>query len=156
MLNRQRGFGYLELVIGLLLLGLGAGVVYTYKSAITRSVKAEAAEKKAAGERDTARQAHADQLVENANLRILGAQRDQILAELQGARNERNQIRSLIDGNLQNAYRNDPKAREWRDMPVPQSVVDSLRSKPGSPAAAGGQDGKGKAGGKPGGTGRDP
>jgi hypothetical protein len=148
-MKKQRGAIDIIVIIVLVALfgGIGAGVLYTYKSAIVRAEVAEA-DARAKG------QAYQEQLTDNINLRMLGQQRDALLAERRGQQNVHDQLVRFIDGQLANAYRNDPKAAEWRDLPVPQSVVDSLRAKPAG--AGGAQIGKGATVGKPASPARDP
>lgn len=136
---RQRGFGTVEIVLVLLLVGMGAGVVWTYNSAIVRAERAEA-------DNATLRQANDEALAENQQLRMFKAQQDKILAERQGRRNAAAEIERKIDATLANVYQQNEAARTWGATPVPQSVLDSVRAES---SRQGHENGKVPAGGKP-------
>lgn len=139
---KQRGFGYIEIIIGLLVLGIAAGVVYTYNSAIADKVKAEA-------DNATLRQTNSELATDNHQLRERQAQTDVLLAKRQIVRNDNAEMERKLDALLDQVYRNNEAARVWRDQPVPAAVLDSLRREPAGKVD---QDRKGTPAAKPGGA----
>lgn len=134
----QRGSVLIYGLLALFVISAGAGIVFTYNSAITRAEKAEA-------DNTTLRQANSEFAAENLNLRTMKAHQDRILAERQGRRNAEAEIERKIDATLSKAMQQ-PDVRRWADTPVPGAVVDGLRVEPDR---ATGKDGALPAAGKP-------
>ena len=129
----QQGFGLIEVALILLLVGIGAGVVYTYNTSITRAERAEA-------ENKGLREANSEYAAENQNLRQQQARRDVVLAERRGQQNAAKDLERRINAKLDQALQQ-PETRAWGNTPVPSNIVDSLRINTDQPAA---KDGGGK------------
>lgn len=127
-MKRQRGNIYVYAILALLVITIGAGVVYTYNSAIKRAEHAESENKEL-------RQVNSEALAENQNLRMLKQRQDLVLAERQGQRNAAAKIEGAIDAALSKAMQQ-PEVRAWADTPVPAAVVDGVRNEPGARASA--------------------
>jgi Tfp pilus assembly protein PilN len=135
---RQRGSIELYLIAGVLLLAIGGGLVYTYRSAIVRAERAEA-------DNATLRTVNQEQLAENANLKVAKDRADRLLAERQTVRNTADNIERAVNAKLAEIYRTSEPARVWRDAGVPADVLRGLRlESTGAP----GKDGKGTPAGK--------
>lgn len=137
-MKSQRGNVIVYMAAALFVASLGAGVVYTYKSAIARAEHAEADAREL-------RAANSEYAAENQNLRLLKAQQDRILAERQERRNAQIEIERGINAALSKAMQQ-PEVRRWADTPIPGAILDSVRGNaPTAPAA----DGRVPAAGKP-------
>ena len=139
-LAKQRGSILLYGLLALAVVTICGGVVYTYQNAIVRAERAE---------RDLGvlQTAHQEQLTENHNLKIAGDRKDKLLAARQTERNTADELDRRIRAKLDDIFRNDPKARAWRDDPVPDAVLRGLRAEPAAGGSA--QDGKGTPAAKP-------
>ncbi len=144
-MKRQRGNIYVYAVLALLVVTIGAGVVYTYNSAIRRAEQAETESKQL-------REANSEFAAENSNLRMLKQQQDLVLAERQGRRNAAADIERKIDATLSRAMQQ-PEVRKWADTPVPGAIVDGVR---GDAARAAAKDGRVPAAPKPASSGAGP
>jgi hypothetical protein len=117
--RRQRGSILLYGLLALFVATAGAGIVYTYKSAITR---AESAEK----EREVWQRAADQRAARIAELVAEDARKDKLLAARQTQRNVAAAIERRVDDALRKAFQS-VEARAWADVVVPRDVVDSLR-----------------------------
>lgn len=126
-MKHQRGNIWIYAIIALFVIALGASIVHTYTSAITRAEKAEA-------DNQALRQVNSEALAENLNLRTLKQQQDLILAERQGRRNAAAEIERRVDATLSRAMQQ-PEVRQWADHPVPAAILDSVRGDAGRATA---------------------
>jgi len=134
---KQRGSILLYGLLALAVVTICGGMVYTYQHAIVRAERAEA-------DNTTLRTVNQEVLADNAGLREQKARTDVLLAARQTQRNTADNIERAVNAKLAEIFRNDPKAREWRDNPVPDSVLRGLRSESPGPVS---KDGKGSAAG---------
>lgn len=135
---RQRGEIIVWILIGLFVVSAGWGVVYTYKNAITRAERAEAANKQLV-------QANKEQDDENKRLTAENAKAQKLLAVRAAQRNVADEIERRVNAKLE-AIRANPEVRDWASTPVPGPVLDGLRNDPGPDRA---KDRKGNPTGKP-------
>lgn len=123
---KQRGFGWIQIVIILVALGAGFAAVKSYNHAIEKAQKLEADNAELA-------QAHKDQLADNMWLRVENTRVQGLLATREQLRQERNQVKEQINAKLDDVFRKDGEARAWGAVRVPPAVLDGMR-RPGSGA----------------------
>ncbi len=121
-MRKQRGIAEIFVILiiaGVAVSGIGIAV-HSYKSAIER---AEAAEDKA----ETTAQALSDQRAENGRLKGIQEVTDKIAAQRKGADIKKADIERMVQGAIQNVYKQSPEARKWADTMVPPAVLASVR-----------------------------
>jgi len=124
--KHQRGFSVELLIYGIAAaaaISFGTYAVHTYRTAIAENATLKSSVA-------TLQKANDDQLAENHLQRERQARTDQLLAARQGERNAAAQLEGLINAKLSQVYQQQPAAREWRDQPVPVSVLASVRAEP--------------------------
>ena len=137
---RQRGFGLLfNVIIIAVVVTFVGGVVYTYNSTLRKNVELEAAIA-------VKEQAFTEQAAENFQLRQRAQDLQVLLTKRRAQQNALDEVERRLNAKLNEIRSTDPKAKEWADTSVPQSVVDGLRDDAGN---SGAQDGKGKPARKP-------
>lgn len=107
-------------VIGLLILAIGGGVVYTYNSAITKAEELEAENKNLI-------QTNKDNAEELTKRKESEAKKDKLLAIRQAERNTQAAVERKVDEALSKVLQR-PENQAWATSIVPAAVVDSLRN----------------------------
>lgn len=120
-MKRQRGSILLYALLALGVVTICGGAVWTYKRAITENAVLR-------GNLANTQQALSEQVTENFLQRERQQHTDQLLARRQGERDAADTIERKIDATLSNVYRNNEKARAWRDQPVPADVLLGVRN----------------------------
>lgn len=131
-MTRARGSILIYALLALFVVSAGAGIVYTYSSAIARAQKAEA-------DAVTLRAANGELLADNHNLRASNERSNKLLAARQVERNTADNIERAVNAKLAEIYRSNPQARDWRDADVPDAVLRGLRAESDSAIGADGK-----------------
>lgn len=131
--HRQMGFGWIEIIIVVAVVTFVGLVVHTYNS----TIKENAELKQAVAVKE---QAYTEQAAENFQLRQRAQHLQQVLTSRRERQNTMDELERRLNAKLGDVRRDDPKAREWADQSVPDSIVRGLRDDTGD---GGAQDGKG-------------